>query len=164
MRRWVTLVVFTLDACAHAPAPARVPASLEVPPGNVPVLELAARGDQIYRCGTGWALVGPDAELFDIETHQPRGKHTVGPTWTASDGSEVQGTKIAAETVAPDAIPWLLLKATPRGAPGALSGVTFIQRLNTQGGVAPSTGCDTNKTGTEVRVSYTATYRFFRAE
>ena len=43
------------------------------------------------------------------------------------------------------AIPWLLLQvvgAEPGPTGGdKLTGTTFIQRLNTSGGIAPSTGC-----------------------
>jgi hypothetical protein len=47
-------------------------------------------------------------------------------------------------------------------APGALQGVTFVQRLNTQGGAAPATGCESTSVGSEVKVPYSATYLFLR--
>jgi hypothetical protein len=42
--------------------------------------------------------------------------------------------------------------------------VTFIQRLNTQGGSAPADGCSTAAdVGKQALVPYTADYYFFRA-
>jgi hypothetical protein len=65
------------------------------------------------------------------------------------------------------AIPWLLLEAagTDGGTVrGKLARTTFIQRLNTSGGVAPSTGCsDASQIGTVALVPYTTDYFFYRA-
>jgi len=43
---------------------------------------------------------------------------------------------------------------------GVLSRATTIQRLNTKGGKAPASGCDTAHVGQEVRTPYTADYLF----
>jgi hypothetical protein len=46
-----------------------------------------------------------------------------------------------------------------------LSGTTFIQRLNTQGGSAPASGCfAVSDVGKQVLVPYSADYYFFRAD
>ena len=39
--------------------------------------------------------------------------------------------------------------------------VGFINRINTHGGLPPSSGCDANHLGTEKRVAYTADYIFY---
>jgi hypothetical protein len=70
--------------------------------------------------------------------------------------------------VALNAIPWLLLQVvgSQRGpTEGAtLTPTTFIQRLNTSGGVAPSTGCSgANNVGSTALVPYTADYFFYKA-
>jgi hypothetical protein len=44
---------------------------------------------------------------------------------------------------------------------GVLSRVTKIQRLNTKGGKAPASGCDSIHAGQEVRVPYSADYLFY---
>jgi hypothetical protein len=62
-------------------------------------------------------------------------------------------------TASATAIPWLSLTASGTG-PGIFERVTFIQRVNTVGGLAPSTPGST--TGAEVRVPYTAEYFFYR--
>jgi hypothetical protein len=69
--------------------------------------------------------------------------------------------------VAPGAIPWVKVTATgvEDGPTGGitLSKTTFIQRLNTHGGVAPSTGCSNSLTdiGHQAFVPYTADYFFY---
>jgi hypothetical protein len=67
------------------------------------------------------------------------------------------------------AVAWLLLEVvgTQKGPAGGdtLTETTFIQRLNTVGGVPPSTGCASSMDiGTEAFMPYTADYFFFRRE
>jgi hypothetical protein len=70
--------------------------------------------------------------------------------------------------VAPGAIPWLLLQVVgaevgPTGG-DRLSETTFIQRLTTAGGVAPTTGCaQAVDVGRRALVPYTADYFFYKA-
>jgi hypothetical protein len=70
--------------------------------------------------------------------------------------------------VAPNAIAWLLVTVVgadngPTGG-DTLSETTFIQRLNTSGGVAPSTGCGSpTDVGHLAFVPYTADYFFYKA-
>jgi hypothetical protein len=62
-------------------------------------------------------------------------------------------------------IPCLLLQSVgnQKGPTGGriLANVTFVQRLNTKGGVAPTTACSVGQTQL---VPYTADYFFFRAD
>ena len=52
----------------------------------------------------------------------------------------------------------------PTGGTG-LSKTTFIQRLNTKGGLAPNDGCATAAdVGNQALVPYTADYYFFRKD
>jgi hypothetical protein len=46
----------------------------------------------------------------------------------------------------------------------ALAATTFIQRLNTSGGTAPSTGCTPSDVGKRAFVPYTADYFFYSAD
>jgi hypothetical protein len=68
--------------------------------------------------------------------------------------------------VAPGAVSWLLLhvvgrEAGPTGG-GKLLRTSDIQRLNTEGGVAPPTGCSTSKDiGNKAFVPYKADYFFY---
>jgi hypothetical protein len=69
--------------------------------------------------------------------------------------------------VATGAIAWLLLEVVgaqdgPTGG-DALTTTTFIQRVNTSGGVAPSTGCNSpTDIGNAAFVPYTADYFFYQ--
>lgn len=129
--------------------------------GSTLVFHAYARGAQIYRwTGTSWLLYGPDAVLSaDAEGESAVGTHYVGPTWETNSGSKAVGTVIDRCTADPNAVPWLSLSAKSSG-PGVLNGVTFIQRVNTVGGKAPSTGG--TFTGQEITVSYSAEYFFYR--
>jgi hypothetical protein len=144
----------------------RVPAALQVPTNEQLVVQVHATGDQIYSCKVDgaqpeWTLKAPDAELFDKDG-RAFGKHFAGPSWEASDGSRVVG-KTAANVPSPNAesIPWLLVTVVSRAGDGVLVKVSSIQRINTKGGKAPASGCDAAHAGQEVRVPYSADYRFF---
>jgi hypothetical protein len=136
------------------------------PDGESQVAEAHAQGFQVYSCKEDrgaykWALLGPDAELFD-NAGKKIGRHFAGPTWEWADLSQVTG-KMMASVPSPDAdsIPWLLLNATGHSGEGVFAKVLHIQRLNTKGGKAPATGCDAAHAGQESRVAYTADYFFF---
>lgn len=127
-------------------------------------LTVSARGMQIYECRNGqWAFVAPEAELFDT-SGRAFGSHGAGPFWQARDGSRVVAG-VTARLDAPEAgaIPWLLLAAKPAdgtATPGALQGVTHIQRVNTAGGSAPTGAC---QPGHPLRVPYRADYHFYKS-
>ena len=44
-----------------------------------------------------------------------------------------------------------------------MQGVSYIQRVNTQGGIAPQAVCFADNVGQNLVVSYTADYVFWRA-
>jgi hypothetical protein len=155
-----------LTACSSAGnvKPAAVekplPANLAVPQGSTRVLKALAKGAQVYTCKPeGWVLKAPDADLFD-EQGAKIGHHFAGPTWELTDGSAVVG-EVKEKAPAEGTIPWLLLAAKETRGAGTLSRVSFIQRVETQGGKAPAEGCDPAHQGAEIRVDYTATYLFY---
>jgi hypothetical protein len=136
---------------------------LRVEEGNKVAFVAYAEGVQIYRWnGTTWAFVAPEALLYsgDDEDDEVIGIHYAGPTWESVSGSEVVGTLIDKCTPDADAIPWLLLGAKSAEGPGIFHRVTFIQRLYTEGGLAPAQPGDV--VGEEARVPYTAWYVFYR--
>ncbi len=147
----------------------KVPENLRPPSEQVLVLKAYAKGVQIYQCSASasnsnqvnWALKAPQADLFD-DKGQKIGQHFAGPTWKMADGSSVVGqVKAKANSPSADAIPWLLLTAKTHQGTGILSTVASIQRVDTQGGVAPTTGCNATKLNTETKVDYRATYYFY---
>ena len=144
----------------------QVPKELQPPTNEHLLLQVHAKGDQIYACkGDGpqfaWVLKAPEAQLTD-KSGKPFGKHFAGPSWEANDGSRVTG-KAVANVPSPDSesIPWLLVSVVSRSGEGVLTPVTSVQRINTKGGKAPASSCDTAHIGQELRVPYSADYEFF---
>jgi hypothetical protein len=150
--------------------PPPVPAAIAVPDGNKLAFDFDALGVQIYTCqqvgaSYGWVLKAPRATLFN-RGGQVAGTHYAGPTWEADDGSKVVGTKVGAFVADTSAIPWLLLKAVSHEVDGRMAKVTFIQRLYTAGGLAPTDPakiCDAGHVGSVEEVDYAATYFFYEA-
>jgi hypothetical protein len=138
--------------------------NLQVPAGNRLFLHTYGVGVQIYTwTGTNWSFVSPEALLYsDPEYHRLVAFHYAGPTWESLSGSIVVGTAIQSCTPNPDAIPWLLLEAVSHEGHGIFQRVTFIQRLYTEGGIAPTVPGDFP--GQVARVPYTAQYFFYRAD
>jgi hypothetical protein len=137
--------------------------SLQVPAGNDLAFHAYAIGVQRYSWnGTAWVFIAPAAVLYaDPGYHGQVGTHFAGPTWQSNSGSQVVGRRIAACTPDSNSIPWLLLVAASTQGPGVFDGVTFVQRLNTVGGKAPSSPGTT--VGQEADVPYTAEYFFYKA-
>jgi hypothetical protein len=167
--RGVASATLLAAASAILPLPAgaqEVPQQLRPPANEQLLLQVHAKGDQVYTCkGDGaqftWTLKAPDAQLFDKDG-KLFGKHFAGPSWEATDGSRVTG-KAVANRASPDAdsIPWLLVNVVSHEGSGVLSKATTVQRLNTKGGKAPASGCDASHVGQEVRVAYSADYFFY---
>jgi uncharacterized protein DUF3455 len=133
--------------------------------------------------GFAWLLFTPEATLFSdndkqVTTHffspNPAENGTIRATWQDSrDTSIVWGGKAISAThdtdpdfVAEHAIAWLLLPAAgvQEGTTGSdtLTKTTFIQRLNTSGGLAPSDGCSQlSDVGAKAFRPYTADYFFY---
>ncbi len=142
---------------------------LEPPAGAKAVLLAYGQGVQRYVCNAKtqaggafeWVLKEPVAKLFDDQNHEI-GSHSAGPSWQLADGSKVVKKKVLATTAALqfDAVPWLLVEVEPSGQ-GKLAAVQYVQRLDTVGGVAPSTGCDATHAGALQDVEYRAVYVFY---
>ncbi len=161
----LTLAAMALTASVASAQP--VPDRIQVPAGNAPYLQAHAIGAQVYACaatadGPKWQFVAPQAILYDDHARLI-GIHFAGPTWQTRDGSQVKAARVDGVTVDPTAIPWLLLKQTST-TPGRLAATTYVQRLNTRGGLEPAASkCSTATVGNERKVLYTADYRFWRA-
>ncbi len=150
-----------------------VPPTLAAPAGNELAFELSAEGVQVYKCleaGDGgmvagapaWSFDAPEATLF-TRRGVYAGRHGAGPTWEGRDGSRVVATKVGSATSDRLAIPALLLRATSHpGGGGSMADVTFVQRVATWGGNAPSDGCSADTVGAIARVPYHAVYCFYR--
>ncbi|MEV0481234.1 DUF3455 domain-containing protein [Streptomyces sp. NPDC050508] len=161
-----TLVSATVGQAATPQRPVHldvtVPDALKVPDGNKLTGVFSAAGVQTYTCTNGaWTLLEPAATLWAKNDRSKRSValHSRGPVWVSTvDGSAVNGSAIA-NSPKTGTIPELLLKATATRGTGTFADVSYVQRLGTSGGVAPTTAC----TGTDqVSVQYTATYAFYK--
>ena len=143
--------------------------------------------------GVAYVLFTPEATLFgedggQVITHNfspnpfepntdPKvvANGTIRATWQYRDTSIVWAklhatdrTGSGAVTVDQQAIAWLLLdgvgsQSGPTGG-DKLKDTTFVQRLNTKGGLPPSTGCSSlTDLGNTAFVPYTADYFFYKA-
>ena len=158
---FTALLAAVYSALSFSANAQQVPQQLQPPAGEQLLLQVHAKGDQIYICKEAWGLKAPDAQLFDKDG-KPFGKHFAGPSWETNDGSRATGKAVAnVPSPDPDSIPWLLVNIVSHEGTGVLSRATSIQRLNTKGGKAPATGCDSVHAGQEVRVPYTADYLFY---
>jgi hypothetical protein len=143
-----------------------IPEEIAVPNGNNQVLTLHAKGEQIYQCTSqqsvySWQWQAPKAQLFDAKGHLV-GSHAAGPEWTFQDGSRVTGKMLKKVDLTPDTtVAWLLLEATQHHGNGVFANISFIQRVKTQGGLPPVSGCDANHLGAEKPVSYSSDYIFY---
>ena len=137
---------------------------LQVMPGNKVAFRVYALGVQIYRWnGMTWDFVAPSARLFaDAEYHGQVGTHYAGPTWESSSGGKVIASRLESCVPDPTAIAWLLLQTVSSEGPGIFHRVTYIQRVNTAGGLPPT--APGQFVGAEEEVPYTAEYYFYRAQ
>ncbi|MGA0609150.1 DUF3455 domain-containing protein [Caldimonas sp. KR1-144] len=170
-----------LAACGQMPSrPAEMaptfsqeglPEAVRVPAGHRVAMETVGIGEITYECrakaGTPdafeWAFVGPMAQLRS-RTGAEVGRYWGPPaTWASSDGSAITGTQVAVAPAAAGSIALQLVKAGPATGAGAMSGVAYVQRVATQGGVAPAKGCDATAAGRKEIVKYQADYIFWKA-
>ncbi|WP_106804136.1 DUF3455 domain-containing protein [Pseudomonas sp. S5D5] len=168
-----TLLCLTglLFATPAAFAQTGLPDSIKVPAGHKVALETTGIGEITYECRdkpnaagqTEWTFVGPKAVLND-RSGKPVGTYFGPPaTWQAKDGSKITGTQLAVAPSGDGNLPYQLVKANPAEGKGAMSGVSYIQRVALKGGVAPSTACSAANKGEQAVVSYQADYIFWSA-
>lgn len=137
---------------------------LQVSTGDEVSFHVYALGVQIYRWnGTSWEFVAPSARLFaDAEYHGEVGIHYSGPTWESHSGGKVLASRLESCAPNPTAIPWLLLQTVSTEGSGIFDRVTYIQRVNTTGGLPPT--APGPFIGAQEEVPYTAEYFFYRAQ
>jgi hypothetical protein len=88
------------------------------------------------------------------------GRHYAGPTWEHSDGSAVVAKAAGnAPGATANDIPWLKLEVISNRGNGVLSGVTTVQRINTNGGKLDG-ACE--QAGSFRSAPYSAEYIFLR--
>jgi len=168
-------------ACGGMPSPSSpmapmftqdaLPDAVKVPGGHRVALETVGVGEITYECRAKanmagayeWTFVAPKADL------NSRGGTRLGTyfgppaTWMANDGSAITGAQLAVSPNGAGNIPLQLVKANPATGAGAMSGMAYVQRVATRGGVAPATACDGSTLGRKEIVRYQADYVFWKA-
>ena len=178
---------------AHAQntiSPPIVPDGLGVEEGNEVFLLGRGVGTQNYVCapcdptkancplGVAFTLFTPQATLFNDQGEQlithfsspnPVEGGTVRVTWQDSrDTSSVWAKLVKAVMVRDDSIAWVLLNVKDTGTQAGPTGdrmtkTTFIQRVNTVGGLAPAGEClSSADLGHQAFVPYRADYFFYK--
>ncbi len=160
-------------AAMSAPMPvysqAALPDAVKVPAGHKVVLETVGVGTITYQCRAKatmagqfeWVFVGPVAQL-NARDGKVLGKYYGPPaTWESNDGSKLTGAQVAVAPAGAGSIPLQLVKANPAIGEGAMKGVSFIQRVQTKGGVAPAATCDAASIDAKQIVNYQADYIFY---
>lgn len=158
-----------------APALAATPDEIRVP-GEIPGTVLHAEGAQIYECQRDaanrlvWREREPIATLMD--NGNTVGRHYAALRWETIDAGTLMwehkdGSSVRAKIVAraagrtADDLPWLKFGMITQSGNGLFHGVTHVQRINTQGGLARRP-CE--QAGTYRSVPYSADYVFWRVE
>lgn len=167
-----------LAACSTTAPPAStmfsqasLPAAIQVPAGNRVAMETVGVGEITYECRdkanapgqTEWVFVGPSAVLNDRSGNKVGTYFGPPATWASNDGSRLTATQIAVTPAGTGNLPYQLVKANPAMGAGAMAGVTYIQRVALQGGVAPASACSPANKGERQIVKYQADYIFWKA-
>lgn len=139
------------------------------PDTGEPVLKLSAEGTQIFRCmedarGPYWHFEQPHANLFNEEGERLV-RHS-GPMFSFEhvDGSRIIASRVVKWVKSDDPvnnIPSVLMSAVTEPGDGVLDSVTFVQRLNTKGGM-PQKDCTSENVGLLLKVPYKSEYIFWK--
>lgn len=175
LARVLSLIIAMLAAgCTIFEAPSSAPGApslgfssrIKVPEGNEVALRLRAKGVQIFRCEAAdgeflWSFRQPEAELLD-DGGQLVARHGAGFSFEHRDGSRLVAKIVAHDEASRGTdLRWLLLSARSFGN-GAFSGTTYVQRVNTAGGMPPPT-CQANERNHPLRVDFSADFIFYKA-
>lgn len=161
----------SVPADARAASQVSLPEAVRVPSGNRIAMETVGVGEITYQCrakqGTAdtyeWAFAGPQARLATRDGATVGSYYGPPATWESRDGSRLTGTQVAIAPAGPGNIPYQLVKANPAMGKGAMTGITYVQRVATRGGVAPTLPCTAATAGSNQIVSYQADYIFWSA-
>jgi hypothetical protein len=161
-RIWISAAI--MSAVAIVPALTQSLPDAIATKGETTILTVHAEGAQVYDCKPGeggklsWQFREPVATL--IQDGKTVGRHYVGPTWEHADGSRIVGKPVGrANGATQKDIPWLKLEVVEARGTGTLTGVSAVQRINTQGGQIDG-ACE--KAGATLAAPYAADYVFLK--
>jgi len=134
--------------------------TIDVPSGNYAFMNVYSNGSMVYQCNPAstslskWTLLYPIATLWDTPGGMEIGSHYYNNVadssggkavwqlnWPTQTPSSVVGKTLGSYTNSStnNSLPWLLIQSTSAsGLNGMLYPTTYIQRLSTNGGLAPS--------------------------
>jgi hypothetical protein len=187
--RQLTFSAALLSGCATAPVTAPAPSTpgapapatptpppapapslgffsrIKAPDTVEPVLRLQGRGVQVFRCearGTGysWVFRLPEADLIDASGKAVI-RHGANFSFEHVDGSRLLGSVVDFDD-APESnnLRWLLFSTRSFGQ-GILTGVNYVQRVNTIGGMPPPR-CEAGQQNRLLRVDFSAEFVFYK--
>ena len=120
---------------------------------------------QIFRCepdkdGFHWAFRLPEAELRDARG-QVVAHHGANYSFEHVDGSRLIGTIVGYDSApSDDSVHWLLLRTQSYGQ-GEFEKVSYVQRVDTSGGMPPAQ-CSADQVNQILRVPFSAQFIFYR--
>lgn len=168
----MTAAIMALAGCAAPGFPVGdLPAAVTPPPGHGINMHAHASGTNRYACrangdGFAWTLIATEARLTDPHgkpSGRHYGRHYAPPaTFESLDGSMVTGIVQAEAPATPGDLPLQLLRANPATGLGALRGVSFIQRVNTRGGLPPAAPCHVGAKDQLATVEFRAGFVFYK--
>jgi hypothetical protein len=168
----LTGLSLALGCSASAFAQMDVPEAVRVPDGHKVAMETVGVGQITYECQANkdmpgqmaWVFMGPKAALNDRSGKQVGTYYGPPATWESMDGSKLTGTQLAVAPAGDGNIPHQLVKANPAEGKGAMTDVSYIQRVATKGGVAPDKACAATNEGERQTVEYQADYLFWASK
>ena len=155
--------VATAGAPGDATPNAKLPAAIQVDETqNKVVASFVGIGKQVYDCSSSGTFTFREPVAGLLSRGVQAAIHGKGPFWASFDGSHVEWIPPPVSRAVAGSDDEDIPVAEGPGAPvansGVFSNVTFIQRLDTRGGVTPTGTCTAPKT---VAVDYTANYVFW---
>jgi hypothetical protein len=151
-----------------------IPDAVALPTPGTRIATYYATGVQIYNARLKadsnpaeyeWVFASPSATLFN-EKNEPVGTHFAGPSWQLEAGDRINAqhfTPAKTRSMDSNSVDWLLLMPKDGStATGIFEDVSYIQRIATTGGKAPTT--PPSSASETIGVEYTAVYRFTKGD
>ena len=146
-----------------------LPADVRVPAGHQAVLEARASGELQYECQAikrapfeyAWLPRDRSIELRD-GSNSAIVLSRSGRSWVHRDGSQLAVREFVEVDNGPHSLPFQRARVEPSMLSGALNNISYIQRINTVGGLPSVRNCSSAELGMRVQVPYEAEYVFWR--
>jgi hypothetical protein len=149
---------------------AELPAVVQVPRGHQVALETVGRGEISYQCranasgvGFAWVFVKPVLKLSTRAGEAIIDYEGPPATFSHKDGSVITASPLANAPQSAGNLPYQLFAANRANMLGNMMGITHVQRVANQGGVAPAAPCSAQNFNAWEKVPFQAEYIFYRS-